>query len=208
MGVTDPATGAPLKVGMLGGAFDPPHKTHVALAEAAIAQLGLDILYVIPTGQAWHKTRALTQGRHRLALCALAFADVNKAQVDAREIERGGPSYTVDTLHELHAQHPQAEFYLVMGADQARALPTWSRAEELRRLAIICVAGRGDSEADAESIPQAELDSGGFRILQLPPSPVSATAVRQQLASQQSIEALVPPAVARYIEEHHLYPSS
>jgi len=193
-------------VGLFGGAFDPPHRTHVALAQAAIAQLELDILYVVPTGHAWHKLRALTDGQHRLAMCRLAFADVYRADVDEREMLRSGPTYTIDTLQELQAQHPQAQLYLVMGEDQARALTTWHRSEELTRAAIICVASRPESlgAASPADVPHG-LPGSTLKRLQLPPSPLNATEIRDLSARGQSVSTLVPESVARYIDQHHLY---
>ncbi len=196
------------RVGMLGGAFDPPHHAHVALAEAALAQLQLDCLHVIPTGQAWHKARPLSDAAHRLAMCELAFADLGPVRVDARETLREGPTYTVDTLRELHALYPLAEIFLVMGADQARALPQWHRAEDLASLAIICVAERDEWGAHTVQPEIAGLSPARLRWLHMPPSPLSATTVRHQLAQQQSVETLVPAAVARYIDHNHLYQAS
>jgi nicotinate-nucleotide adenylyltransferase len=193
-------------VGLFGGAFDPPHRTHVALAQAAIAQLNLDILYVVPTGHAWHKQRALTAAQHRLAMCRLAFDEVNRAEVDEREMLRSGPTYTIDTLQELQAQHPQTQLYLIMGEDQARALATWHRAEDLARAAIICVASRSES---VESASPADISPGlsgsPLQRLLLPPSPLNATEIRDLSARGQSVSTLVPESVARYIDQHHLY---
>ncbi|RZI77063.1 MAG: nicotinate-nicotinamide nucleotide adenylyltransferase, partial [Rubrivivax sp.] len=86
---------------MFGGAFDPPHRAHRALAETALDQLDLDVLHILPTGQAWHKSRTLTPARDRVAMCQLAFGDLPRLVLDEREIHREGPSYTADTLSEL-----------------------------------------------------------------------------------------------------------
>jgi nicotinate-nucleotide adenylyltransferase len=196
----------PQKVGLFGGAFDPPHRTHVALAQAAIAQLGLDILHVVPTGHAWHKQRALTAAEHRLAMCRLAFADVYRAVVDDRETLRSGPTYTIDTLQELQAQYPGAQLYLIMGEDQAKALSTWHRAEDLARAATICVASRSESMGTASPVDSSSgLPGSPLRQLQLPPSPLNATEIRDLTARGQSVSALVFESVARYIDQHHLY---
>lgn len=200
--------GKPMRIGMLGGAFDPPHWAHVALAKAALEQLGLNRLHIIPTGQAWHKARPLSDAKHRLAMCELAFSGLGLVHLDEREVQRSGPTFTVDTLRELHAEFPGAEICLVMGADQARALPTWNRADELASLAIICVAERDESGVNTLQPAVPGLTPEGLRWLHMPPSPLSATTVRQQLANHQSVETLVPPAVARYIEQNHLYQSA
>src|SRR5690606_20992264 len=91
MGVTPP----PRRIGLYGGAFDPPHEAHRAMAEAALAQLGLDLLLILPTGQAWHKSRPLTAAAHRLAMSRLAFSDLPHTRIDDREMRRNGPTYTV-----------------------------------------------------------------------------------------------------------------
>ena len=195
----------PVRIGVFGGAFDPPHLGHVALARAAVAQWGLERLYIVPTGHASHKTRSLTPAPHRLALCALAFADVANATVDAREIERHGPSYTVDTLESLQREHPDAQLYLFVGQDQAQTLQHWHRPEDLARLAIICAAHRPPS-ADSEKhfdVPAAA--KFAIQNLHMPAMAHSASDIRARLAQHQSIETLVPPSVARYIAHHHLY---
>lgn len=199
---------APQRIGVFGGAFDPPHRAHRALVQAALAQLQLDALHIIPTGQAWHKPRSLSAAEHRLAMVRLAFGDLPGVVVDAREIQRSGPSYTVDTLAELHAEHPQAQLFLLMGADQAQALTTWHRWQVLPQLATICVAARGDSiGANGQFAPSSSL---AVPLLQLsmPPLDLSATTVRTRLSQGQNIGTLVTEPVARYIADHHLYQTS
>ena len=98
-----------LRLGVFGGAFDPPHRAHVALVEAAIAQLQLDRVQVLPTGQAWHKPRQLSAAADRLVMTRLAFEPLPQVAVDDREILRAGPSYTSDTLQELQHEYPHAQ---------------------------------------------------------------------------------------------------
>lgn len=193
------------RIGIYGGAFDPPHRAHAALVRAALTELHLDELRVIPTGHAWHKTRALTAAQHRLAMVHLAFGDLPKATIDSREIQRSGPSFTVDTLRELRVEFPGASFFLIMGQDQARALPTWHESEEISRLAIICVAEREDLTGAAPRIGPLKSPEPRFRPLHVPAMPVSATDIRARIASHRSVAALVFEPVARYIDEHHLY---
>ena len=106
----------PFRLGVYGGAFDPPHLAHVALARTALHQLELDELRIFPTGQAWHKARALTAAEHRLAMVQLAFGALADTVVDARELQRSGPTYTIDTLRELRAEMPQASVQWVADA--------------------------------------------------------------------------------------------
>ena len=199
----------PQRIGMFGGAFDPPHHAHVALAQAAVEQLELDTLLVFPTGQAWHKARELSAARHRLAMTRLAFAHLPAVAVDDRELQRTGPTYTVDTLTELRTQWPQAQLWLVLGADHARALPDWRQWQRVRELAIISIASRDDLTLDQveflPEIPDFQPPGGGFVRLHMPAMPVSATEIRQRVAMGQPIDHLVTIGVARYIEQHHLY---
>jgi nicotinate-nucleotide adenylyltransferase len=193
---------APARVGMFGGAFDPPHRAHVALARAAIGQLRLDRLIIFPTGNAWHKDRTLTAAEHRLAMARLAFAGVPGAEVDDRELRRTGPTYSVDTLRELQAEHPGAQLHLLMGEDQAGGFSGWHAWQEIARLAVLCVAGRGTGEGVAalRALPGVRVE-----LLQLPQMPESATEIRARLTAGQDITDLVEPAVASYIESQHLY---
>ena len=194
-------------IGMFGGAFDPPHLAHRALAEAALAQMNLDVLHVMPTGQAWHKARPLTDAAHRMAMCQLAFQGLPRLQLDDREIRRAGPSYTLDTLRELHADYPRARLFLIMGQDQARALPTWRGYEMILDIATICVADRDLLTGEAVPV-SSEMDSrmdSRFVRLHMPPMDISATGIRTRIAEGQGFAPLVSPAVARYIEDHHLY---
>ena len=200
-----------MRLGVFGGAFDPPHAAHVALVRAAVLQLRLDQVRVLPTGQAWHKPRSLSEASHRLAMARLAFEAVPEAVVDAREMLRQGPSYTVDTLRELKSEFPQVQLFLLIGDDQRRSLPAWHQIVEIARLAIICAAGRdaavqawSDSSADAPGAVPHSIDAC-IQTLTMPLMPHSATDIRALVATDRNIQGLVPPAVERYIHEHHLY---
>ncbi|MDF1485485.1 nicotinate-nucleotide adenylyltransferase [Ramlibacter sp. H39-3-26] len=205
IGKAEEAPAAQLRIGVYGGAFDPPHRTHVAVARCAVEQIGLDALHVLPTGQAWHKPRALSPAKQRLAMTQLAFAGLPHTVVDGREIARRGPTYTIDTLEELQAEHPAAQLYLVIGADQADALHTWHRVGDIARIAIISVAARADGTSAAGPFGIKNLPQARCLRLHLPPTDVSATDIRSRIAQGMGIDQLVPCAVARYIERHHLY---
>jgi nicotinate-nucleotide adenylyltransferase len=207
------ASAAVQRLGVFGGAFDPPHLAHVALVQAAITQLQLDQVRVLPTGQAWHKPRNLSDAEHRLAMTRLAYAPVPQVVVDDREILRTGPSYTVDTLHALQAEFPRAQLYLLLGDDQRRALPAWHQIGEIGRIAIICAAGRDmavrawneESGAAPTNPPLSDKLQARMRTLDMPLMPHSATDIRALAATEQALTGLVSPAVERYIHEHHLY---
>ena len=201
-----------LRIGVFGGAFDPPHRAHVELVRCALEQLKLDALHVLPTGDAWHKTRTLSPAADRLAMARLAFADCPAVQVDDRELHRAGPTYTIDTLRELAQAYPKAALHLIIGADQAAALPSWRDWQALLAIATICVAGRADESGaltgfDVKNPPEA-LRHARFEVLAMPPLAISSTAIRhrvEQGAPETEIAALVPPRVARYIANHSLY---
>lgn len=199
------AAALPRRIGVFGGAFDPPHVAHVALAQAAIENLRLDVLFVIPTGEAYHKSRSLTPAVHRLEMAYLAFADLDCVVVDPRETLRTGPSYTVDTLLEMRTEYPDAQLFLILGEDQAQAWGSWHRFSEIPGLATICVAERADSTRARGIFNALTSEIPGLRLLEMPPMEVSATDIRLRLAHGQPAAPLVFDPVARYIAQHHLY---
>lgn len=193
------------RIGVFGGAFDPPHNGHVALARTAVEQLRLDELRIFPTGQAWHKARTLSEGVHRVAMSELAFSKIPHVVVDTREVLREGPTYTVDTLRELHQDWPKAQLLLIIGADQAEALHTWKNSDEIARLAILSIAARARPVSDAPPADISNLPPGFYEPINLPPIVVSSTEVRSLAGRGHPIDHLVPPAVASYIADHQLY---
>ena len=209
MGLSAVSLAAGKRIGMFGGAFDPPHNGHVALAQAALKQFELDALHIIPTGQAWHKARTLSATEHRLAMTRLAFDDLPGAVVDDRELQRAGPTFTIDTLQALQAENPQVQLYLIMGADQFSAFRQWHRWQDIVDIAIICIADRAQSTWAEGRFDAYSGRSERFLMLDLPLMPVSATKIRQLMASRaakaDAIAGLVPEPVARYISVHRLY---
>jgi nicotinate-nucleotide adenylyltransferase len=206
--LTSAAPGAGQRLGVFGGAFDPPHVAHVALAQAALEQLQLDQLRIFPTGQAWHKPRAMSAPEHRLAMTRLAFGQLPRTVIDERELHRPGPTYTIDTLRELKAEHPAAQLFLVMGEDQAVSLTRWHEWEAILALAAICMAARASAQTSAGAAQPALPAQAQVRLLQLPNMPESATEVRERAAAGTGFAHLVPPAVASYIDQHRLYRST
>ena len=202
------------RIGIFGGAVDPPHMGHHALAASALEQLGLDALHILPTGQAWHKSRSLTAAKHRVAMCELAFEDLPKVLVDTREIERQGASYTIDTLLELREEYPGVAMYLIIGADQLLAFKHWVRWPEILALATLAVAQRspqGAIQAGATLGAAADLSAVDvpFVPLKMALHSVSATTIRARLSSANrgdaDINDLLPMDVASYISTHSLY---
>ena len=198
----------PARIGVLGGAFDPPHLAHFQLAQAAIEQYALQSLLILPMGQAWYKARSLSAAQHRLQMAELHFQELPQAHVDARETLRSGPSYTFDTLQELRQEHPDAQLLLILGADQLAFFPHWHRYEEILKIATLLVAFRADSMPHTG---QKDLEKQGkipHSQIQMPASPISSTQIRQLCLQGESIDHLVKPAVARYIAKHRLYRST
>lgn len=194
---------------MFGGSFDPPHLAHVMLARAAVKQFQLDALHVVPTGLAWHKSRELSAPMHRLAMARLAFEDLAHVVVDERELQRKGPTFTIDTLKALQIENPQAQLYLFIGADQFSAFKQWHQWQEILEIAIICIADRAESTLAQTEFDAYAAQNHRFLILKLPLMSVSATQVRQLVASGSiasgEVAKLVPEPVARYISLHQLY---
>lgn len=197
------------RIGIFGGAFDPPHNAHLALAQTALSELELDALHVIPTGQAWHKSRPLSAAVHRLAMTRLAFADMPRVVVDDREIKRAGPTFTIDTLRALQGENPTSQLYLVMGGDQFAAFKQWHQWQEIANIAIICIAARASFDWAAGQIGTLKQPEIGFLTLQMPQMSVSATHIRQLLADglgeNQALADLLPDPVASYIAQHQLF---
>lgn len=194
------------RVGVFGGAFDPPHRAHRALAEAALTALRLDRLHILPTGYAWHKARTLSDADHRLAMCRLAFGDLPAVRVDDREIRRASATYTVDTLEELRTEYPGAQLFLMIGEDQLGAFASWRRWQDVLSLAALVVAARANGQGMTDLKASPDLL---FQRLDMPLSPVSSTDIRALAATgaqgRESLAALVPGAVASYISLHSLY---
>jgi nicotinate-nucleotide adenylyltransferase len=192
------------RVGLFGGSFDPVHNAHLALAKLALDELMLDELRWIPAGRPWQKARAPTDAAHRVAMLRLATAGEPRHVIDQREIAREGPSYTIDTVLELQAQE-RAEWFLLIGQDQYAGLPSWHRWRELLPLVTFAVAGRAGQAPHAP--PALAALPHRARTLPLPAMMLSATEIRARAARGEPLDALVPPAVARYIESNHLYRS-
>jgi nicotinate-nucleotide adenylyltransferase len=206
-------------VGILGGTFNPPHRGHLALAEQAREQLGLERVLLVPARLSPHKPSA-GEGdpgpAHRLAMCELAVAAHRGLAVCPLELERPAPSYTVDTLSAIQASHPDVHLTFILGADVAGTLPSWHRPGRLLELADLAVASRNGS--DRAPVLAAIAAIGGSRALggeatgggsvifiDLEPIDASSSLVRERVAAGKPIDRLVGVPVARYIAEHGLY---
>ena len=189
------------RIGLFGGSFDPVHLAHLALARQALDELRLNELRWVPAGRAWQKSRAMTTAEHRVAMLELAIADEPRFVLERCEVQRPGPSYTLDTVRELQARDPAAQWFLVIGQDQWQNLHTWHGFEELLRRVTLAVAQRPGSMAEID----ARVRAAPCVPLALPPMPISATEIRARAAAGGDLSSLVPPAVALYIHQHGLY---
>ena len=197
-----PETGdAAVRIGLFGGTFDPVHLAHLALARRALDEFALDELRWIPTGQPWQKARQLSAAPHREAMLRLAIDGEPRYVLDRIELERPGPSYTLDTVRALQAAWPRAQWFLLIGADQYAGLHTWVGWRELLSRVVLAVANRPGPPRPVHP----EVLRQPHRVVPLPMLDISSTEVRRRVAAGQDIGALVPPAVARYIAEHSLY---
>ena len=195
-----------MRIVLFGGAFDPPHLAHHALAQAAIEQLKLEVLYIVPTGHAWHKSRVLSDASHRLAMVRLAFQNMPQVVVNDMETQREGSSYTVDTLEELKVRHPNAHFYVLVGADQAASFTLWNQWERVLEMSQLAVVQRSVSNANqAYSHEWHNLPFGRVLRMQMPLMDISSSSVRASYAAGQPDSELVSPLVAHYIQQNQLY---
>jgi nicotinate-nucleotide adenylyltransferase len=196
-----------VRLGILGGTFNPPHLGHLVCSQEAYRELQLDRVMLIPARIPPHKPVEHEPGpEHRLELCRLAVADDDRFEVSAIELGRDGPSYTVDTLKELTSKASTSELFLIVGGDIAAGLPGWREPERVLELATLAIAKRrGTSRAAVESSLH-ELNGGGrARFFQMPRIGVSSTMIRRRVRAGQPIRYLVPDRVAEYIEQHQLY---
>ena len=200
-GVTTGQGTARRRIGLFGGTFDPVHVAHVALAREALAALPLDEVRWVPAGQPWQKARALTPALHREAMVRAAIEGEPRFVLDRVELERAGPSYTLDTVRELQAREPGAEWFLLIGADQYAGLHTWRGWEELLDRVVLAVAAR----PGVTMLAAPEVAKRARLTVPLPLMGVSSTEIRRRAAAGEAFYELVPPAVARYIAREGLY---
>jgi len=198
-----------MRLGVLGGTFDPPHVGHLLLAEEARLALGLDQVLFTPAGAPWRKAgQELSPREDRLAMVRLAVADNPHFAVSTLEVEREGPSYTAETLIALHEQLPDdSEIFFLLGQDSLADLPNWRQPQRIISLARLAVAARTAWQpAEADAL-EKEVPGISQRLVWLDMSriDISSTAVRDRVQRGLSIRCWVPPAVEEYIRQHGLY---
>ena len=199
---TRPAT--PPRIGLLGGSFDPVHLAHVALATAAHQALKLDQVQLIPAANPWQRKPLAASPEHRVAMLELATRQLPYVRINPVEIERGGRTYTLETLQQLPAG-PQ--YFWILGADQLANFCSWHGWQDILERVELAVADRPGSPLCPPEPLASRLAERGFTLHTLPfnPMPVSATDIRRRLACGEPVAGLLDVAVERYIQDNHLY---
>ncbi len=203
-----------MRLGVFGGSFDPIHFGHLLLAETCREQSRLDQVLLMPAAVPPHKQdHELTPVRDRLTMLELAIAGHEQLAVSTIEIDRGGVSYTIDTLSALAEQYPQAELFFLMGADSLNDLPTWREPQRLCELAIPLVVRRAgapepDFTAIVELVTPQRLEVIRQHQVEMPIIELSSTDIRARVATGRSIRYRTPRAVEKYIETQGLYRSA
>jgi nicotinate-nucleotide adenylyltransferase len=193
------------QVGLLGGTFNPPHLAHLVCAQEALLQLGLDRVLLVPVGVAPHKAIEAEPGvEHRVAMCEAAVATDERFGVSRADVDRDGPSYTVDLLRALGGAD---ELTFIVGGDMAHSLPSWRDPEGVLALARLGVAEREDVRRVDISARLASLAGAAQSVVffDMPRLDISSSLIRRRAAAGQAIRYLVPDAVAGYIERKGLY---
>ncbi len=202
-----------MRIGILGGSFDPVHYGHLLLAESCREQCALDRVWLMPASVPPHKLdRGRADPKHRVEMLKLAIAGNEQFEVSTIEIDRKGISYTVDTLTDVARQQEDATLHLLMGGDSLRDLPTWREPERILQLAIPTVVRRAGGESVdygvlREFVSAEQLDEIQRFQVEMPQIELSSTDIRRRVASDLSIRFRMPRAVEKYIETHGLYRS-
>jgi len=186
------------RIGLLGGTFDPPHLGHLVVAEAVRDALGLDEVWLLVAGDPWMKNEQ-SSAYHRVTMARLAAEGNPHLVVDDREARREGPTYSADTLTELHTDHPDDAFTFIVGADTAARMPEWDRVDQALSLADWVMVGRPGTDW-----PRHDL-ADQLTIVEVPGIDVSSSEVRDRIRDGRSVRYLVPEPVRTYIDEHRLY---
>ena len=198
-----------MNIGVLGGTFDPIHNGHLLMAEEARARLNLAVVLFIPAGQPWLKVASpVSAAEHRVEMVRLAIADKPYCKLSAMEIERAGPTYTVDTIAELSSQLGSGdELFFILGQDNLTQLPEWKEPSRLVEMCyLVAVPRPGSSSPDLKALEAAIPGiSQRVMLMEKPRVDISASVIRDRVGRGLSIHHLVPESVSSYIREHGLY---
>ncbi|WP_097254706.1 nicotinate-nucleotide adenylyltransferase [Streptomyces sp. Ag109_G2-15] len=196
-----PAHSGKRRLGVMGGTFDPIHHGHLVAASEVAAQFQLDEVVFVPTGEPWQKShRKVSPAEDRYLMTVIATAENPQFSVSRIDIDRGGPTYTVDTLRDLRALNPDADLFFITGADALAQLLTWRDSEELFSLAHFIGVTRPGHHLTDPGLPE-----GGVTLVEVPALAISSTDCRARVAKGEPIWYMVPDGVVRYIDKRELY---
>ncbi|ROS59616.1 nicotinate-nucleotide adenylyltransferase [Frigoribacterium sp. PhB160] len=194
-------TGRRPRIGVMGGTFDPVHHGHLVAASEVAQSFDLDEVLFVPTGQPYMKTPA-SSGEHRYLMTVIATASNPRFSVSRVDIDREGPTFTIDTLRDVRAQHPDAELFFITGADAVAQILDWKDASELWELAHFVAVTRPGHDLSVSGLPESDVS-----LLEVPALAISSTDCRARVGRDFPVWYLVPDGVVQYISKHHLYRS-
>jgi nicotinate-nucleotide adenylyltransferase len=189
------------RIGVMGGTFDPIHNGHLVAASEVAQSFDLDEVVFVPTGEPWQKSK-VTDSEHRYLMTVVATASNPRFTVSRVDIDRPGPTYTIDTLRDLRAQRPDAELYFITGADAVAQILSWRDHDELWELAHFVAVSRPGHVLSTDGLPEHVVSQ-----LEVPALAISSTDCRDRVDRGHPVWYLVPDGVVQYIAKHHLYRS-
>ncbi len=189
------------RIGVMGGTFDPIHHGHLVAASEVAQSLDLDEVIFVPTGQPWQKSD-VTLSEHRYLMTVIATASNPRFTVSRVDIDRTGPTYTIDTLRDLHAERPDSDLFFITGADAISQILSWKDIRELWDYAHFVAVSRPGHELSISGLPSKDVS-----LLEVPALAISSTDCRERVNRGFPVWYLVPDGVVQYISKHHLYRS-
>jgi nicotinate-nucleotide adenylyltransferase len=190
------------RIGVMGGTFDPIHHGHLVAASEVAQSFDLDEVVFVPTGQPWHK-KTVTSAEHRYLMTVIATASNPRFTVSRVDVDRIGTTYTIDTLRDIHAAHPDAELFFITGADAVAQILSWKDYDELWELAHFVAVSRPGHVLNVSGLPAQDVS-----LLEIPALAISSTDCRSRVNRGHPVWYLVPDGVVQYISKHHLYRST
>ncbi|MCI9889768.1 nicotinate-nucleotide adenylyltransferase [Micrococcales bacterium 31B] len=189
-----------MRVGVMGGTFDPIHHGHLVAASEVASVFKLDEVIFVPTGQSWQKQRTISPAEHRYLMTVIATASNPSFTVSRVDVDRPGPTYTVDTLRDLRAERPDAEFFFITGADALEQILSWKDSDQIFDRAHLVGVTRPGHDLDSSHLPMEKVS-----LLEVPALAISSTDCRERVESGEPVWYLVPDGVVQYIGKHDLY---
>lgn len=200
----DPVSAPLRRIGVMGGTFDPIHNGHLVAASEVATEFDLDEVVFVPTGQPWMKSgrghRVVTEAEHRYLMTVIATASNPMFTVSRVDIDRQGATFTIDTLRDIRAEHPDAQLFFITGADAVAQILDWKDVQELWELAHFVAVSRPGHDLSVSGLPESEVS-----LLEVPALAISSTDCRSRVGRGSPVWYLVPDGVVQYISKHHLY---